>query len=111
MNTAGHATNTSIHKELTKTYPDLSATTVHRATSRLAARGVLAIAPPDTNGSIRYDITTHAHDHFMCEKCGVLKDAYLGHTVRSNIEKSIGSDCTISGRLTVGGLCKSCTAK
>lgn len=105
--TMGHATNSELLFELRKTYPSLSATTVHRATSRLAARGSIAIAPSSRDGSICYDADVIPHDHFVCTSCGMLRDTDIKDKVTPILESSM-DDCHISGRLTIGGLCKNC---
>ncbi|MFZ1360666.1 MAG: transcriptional repressor [Candidatus Saccharimonadales bacterium] len=107
---AGHATNAEILAALQSDYPDLSATTVHRITCRMAERGTLQLAPSLDN-TMRYDANLTPHDHFMCNGCGMLKDATLGDTLRPAIEKTIGDGCSISGSLTVSGLCKYCHDK
>ncbi len=106
----GHASNTELLQVLRKTNPSLSATTVHRATSRLASRGVIAIAPPNIDGSMRYDATTQPHDHFMCNRCGLLRDADIKDRVIPILESKM-KDCVISGRLTISGECKNCISK
>ncbi len=106
----GHATNTELLVELHKTYPNLSATTVHRATARLATRGSIAVAPPSRDGSIRYDTNVIPHDHFVCTSCGILRDTDVKDKVTPILESSM-DDCHISGRLTISGLCKQCKEK
>jgi Fur family peroxide stress response transcriptional regulator len=103
----GHATNYELLTELRKTYPSLSATTVHRITARLLSRGAIAIAPPSPDGAMRYDANVSPHDHFMCNKCGMLRDADMKHKVAPIIEASI-KDCVLSGRLTISGVCSKC---
>ena len=103
----GHATNAELLVLLQKNYPNLSATTVHRATSRLAARGVISIAPPASDGSMRYDANISQHDHFQCSSCGILKDTYVRDKIIPILEASIDG-CTISGQLTINGTCKKC---
>lgn len=110
LSSLGHATNTELLTELRKTYPTLSATTVHRATARLATRGTIAVAPPAHDGSTRYDINVMPHDHFICTSCGMLRDTDIKDKVTPILESSI-DDCHISGRLTIGGLCKNCKEK
>lgn len=105
-----HATNAELLMELHKTYPDLSATTVHRATARLASRGTIAVAPPSSDGSMRYDTNVRPHDHFQCTSCGTLRDTDVKDKVVPILESSIG-DCHISGRLTISGICKQCKEK
>ncbi len=103
----GHATNAELLAELHKSHACLSATTVHRATARLAERGLIAIAPPTHDGSMRYDTNIVPHDHFLCTSCGMLRDADIKETVVRILESHI-TDCHISGRLTIGGICKQC---
>lgn len=103
----GHATNLELLNELNKLYPTLSATTVHRATTRLSQRGKIAIAPADSNGSMRYDSNITPHDHFLCTNCGLLRDTHVKDKVIPILEESIGN-CSISGQLTISGICKKC---
>lgn len=107
LDVRGHATNAELLADLRAAYPDLSATTVHRATARLAARGDIALAPPTTDGAMRYDSQTLPHDHFICSTCGNLRDTDIRDKLIPLLEESIG-DCRISGRLTISGTCKSC---
>lgn len=103
----GHATNSELIALLRQTFPELSATTVHRATARLASRGRISVAPSATDGSMRYDANITPHDHFLCTKCGILRDTDIKQQVVPILEQSIG-DCSISGRITVSGVCKNC---
>lgn len=107
LKSLGHATNTELLRALRKSYPDVSATTVHRATTRLAERGTIAIAPSDRDGSMRYDANVIPHDHFQCSVCGILRDTHVKDKVIPILEASIG-DCSISGQLTINGICKNC---
>ncbi len=107
LRSLGHATNSQLLMELRRTYPDLSATTVHRATARLASRGVIQTAPASSDGSMRYDANVLPHDHFQCVSCGVLRDTDVKDEVVPILEASIGG-CRISGRLTISGVCKQC---
>lgn len=108
-NKSGHFTNTDILSFLRKTYPELSATTVHRITSRMINNHELQYAPSGPSKVKRFDSNLLPHDHFMCEDCGTLRDADLSSIVRPEIENVIGNDCSISGSLTVSGICKKCS--
>lgn len=103
----GHATNAQLLAHLRLTFPEVSATTVHRATARLAERGTIALGPATASGAMQYDANTNPHDHFMCTNCGLLRDTDVKEQVTSILESSIDG-CHISGRLTISGLCKSC---
>lgn len=104
----GHATNAELLDTLQKTYPDLSATTVHRATTRLAARGSIGIAPSRQGGPMQYDANTTPHDHFQCLVCGLLRDTNVKEKIIPILETSING-CSISGQLTITGTCKKCS--
>jgi Fur family peroxide stress response transcriptional regulator len=88
----GHSTNNELLIELRKSFPELSATTVHRVTTRLA---------------MRYDANIKPHDHFLCNSCDLLRDTDARDKITPILEASIG-DCQISGRLTISGVCRHC---
>lgn len=108
MHRLGHATNLELLERLRGAYPELSATTVHRITARLYERRELQLAPSTLANAMRYDANTSPHDHFMCSRCGLLRDAHFAETIRPLIEQSVGDGCSISGSLTVSGVCKTC---
>ena len=107
LHLVGHASNAELLGLLRKQFPALSATTVHRATARLAERGIISIAPPTNDGSMRYDANTNPHDHFLCDHCGLLRDTDIKEHVIPLLEASL-EGCKVSGQLTVSGTCKQC---
>lgn len=107
MGNLGHATNAELTQELRKSYPDLSLTTVHRATARLQERGTLALAPSASDGSMRYDIKTSPHDHFICNGCGGIRDIDVAEKLIPTISKALGG-CKVTGRLLIHGSCEHC---
>ncbi|MFZ2545202.1 MAG: transcriptional repressor [Candidatus Saccharimonadales bacterium] len=107
LESMGHATNIELLLELQKIYPNISATTVHRATTRLASRNEISVAPSTHDGSMRYDTNIIPHDHFLCTNCGRLRDTNVKDKVIPILESEI-EDCHISGRLTISGVCKQC---
>lgn len=104
----GHASNAELLSLLRKNYPELSATTIHRATARLAARGEIGVAPNTKEGAMQYDANVAYHDHFQCNNCGVLKDVQLSKSILPFIEEKIGDGCKITGNIVVNGTCKHC---
>jgi|SRR5680860_103199 len=106
----GHATNAELLSSLRESYPELSATTIHRATTRLALRDSIATAPKSIDGSMRYDANMTLHDHFECSLCGLLQDINIKDKVIPILESSING-CKISGQLIITGVCKKCMKK
>ena len=105
-----HATNSEILIRVRKRYPDVSATAIHRVTSRLKARKVIGCAPKPSDGSERYDFNPEPHHHFMCTVCGSLCDVEDNETSRHLVDelKKLSEMCAFVGTLTLGGVCKKC---
>lgn len=103
----GHATNAQLLESLQTIYPDVSATTVHRATARLLEQGRVSEAPVDSHGAMRYDTTTKPHDHFICNGCAGIRDIDIAQEVTPAISKALGG-CKITGRLVIYGTCEQC---
>lgn len=103
----GHATNAQLLSQLRQSYPDLSATTVHRVTTRLLAGGEIQMAPNTVNGSVRYDANLVPHDHFVCAGCDGVRDIDVASQILPYLVTALG-DCKPSGRLAVTGTCAQC---
>lgn len=108
MHGLGHFTNAELLEVLRHTYPEVSATTVHRITARMVERGELQFAPAGRENVKRFDTNLAPHDHFCCESCGMLRDAELRARILPLVEEALGEDCAISGSLTISGICKQC---
>jgi Fur family peroxide stress response transcriptional regulator len=107
LQSLGHATNAELLEHLNESFPNLSPTTVHRATTRLSSRGIIKLAPPKQDGSMRYDANTKAHDHFHCLSCDLLRDIDIKNKVIPILESNFDG-CKISGQLIINGLCSQC---
>jgi Fur family peroxide stress response transcriptional regulator len=108
LNKMGHASNTEILDNVKELYPSVSATTIHRVTARLLERGEIRLAPTKKDNAMRFDGNATLHDHFMCTICEQLRDTVFDQPIRRQIEKLISDGCSISGDLTVTGICKNC---
>lgn len=104
----GHASNAELLAAVRREYPEVTATTIHRATARLASRGEIGVGPRMKEGSMSYDANVTPHDHFQCVSCGMIKDAQLSEELIPLIEHRIGDGCSISGSIVVNGTCKAC---
>lgn len=105
-----HATNAELLYHLQSDFPELSATTVHRATARLASRGELGLAPSTHRGAVRYDEQIKPHDHFNCNACDRLCDTDIKDKIQPFIKGAV-ADCAISGNIVLTGLCNACNTK
>lgn len=102
----GHLTNSTILIYVNKKMPGLSATTVHRITNRLIVNGYLSRGPHINNASI-IDANIAPHDHFVCYKCGGVKDITLPKEIRKSLQKQVPGFKS-STQLTISGDCVKC---
>lgn len=110
LQSLGHATNAEIIALIRREYPEVSETTIHRVTARMAEHGDIAFAPRDDHGAIRYDNNITAHDHFICTGCGGLRDIDVAEEIMPTIVSALGG-CDVSGRLEIKGRCSTCRKK
>lgn len=105
-----HATNLELLQRVRLIYPEVSATTIHRVTSRLKERGVIGCAPKPADGSERYDIASKPHHHFMCVNCSGICDVPETEEASRVISqlKDLSGQCALAGTLTLSGVCKKC---
>lgn len=108
LQSMGHAGHLEIIEAVKTKYPSVSATTIHRVTTRLLERGEIRLAPTKKDRMMRFDNKATPHDHFMCTVCERLQDTEFDQSIRKQIEKLISDGCSISGDLTVTGICKNC---
>lgn len=102
----GHATNQQVHERVMETYPHLSATTVHRITTRLAESKEIGYAP--SNGkTVMLDAKPEPHDHFVCKGCGGMKDITLSTSVFKSIQEQLGKNI-VENELVIYGICVDC---
>lgn len=105
-----HATNIELLRKVQLLYPEVSATTIHRVTTRLKERGIIGCAPKPADGSERYDVTVEPHHHFMCSNCSGICDVPDSEEAARVISqlKDLSGECAIAGTLTLSGVCKKC---
>ena len=72
-NTRSHPTAEWIHEQVRALMPKISLGTVYRNLDILARQGKI-LELDFGEGTHRYDAFTHEHYHFVCERCGVIKD-------------------------------------
>lgn len=68
-----HPSIEGIYNDLKDSNPTLSKTTVYNTVNLFCYKGLLMKIHCDEK-QMRYDINTHNHIHFQCEKCGEVYD-------------------------------------
>jgi Fur family peroxide stress response transcriptional regulator len=103
-----HPTANMVYDALKAEMPRLSLGTVYRNLNQLADAGRLKKIPL-ADGSCRFDKTTTAHSHVVCEQCGCVADVALpsleplAEAVKQQTEFSLRSYDVV-----LRGICKRC---
>lgn len=105
-----HPTAERIYACAREELPTISLGTVYRILHELAAAGEI-IEVPVSGAPSRFDKTTAAHAHLVCERCGRVFDVPLDvRKVLSAADK--GSAHSLSGAtVTFSGVCCECASK
>jgi len=69
----GHLTKEQAISIILNEYPSISASTIYRNLLSLKDDGIIRECSIDNIGSV-YEFIHDIHDHFVCEKCGFIKD-------------------------------------
>ena len=103
-----HPDAEAIYNQVSKQDPNISLATVYRNLSVLADEGLINhIQLPDAD---RFDLTTEAHYHFICEKCGRLLDIPIEYN--KELDTSVEGGFVIHSHQTLfKGLCPECANK
>ena len=108
MESCEHPTANMVYEQLKTDMPRLSLGTVYRNLNQLADAGRLKKIPL-ADGSCRFDKTTDAHSHIVCEQCGCVADVELPSF--EAFEKAISEETGYTLRsydVVLRGLCKTC---
>ncbi len=105
INNKVHPTIDIIYQALSKNLPSLSKTTVYNTLQKFAQQG-LVWEIRVSEKELRYDIQTHQHAHFRCEKCKKVYDVDVENMLpeQQEIEGHLVDDCQIN----YSGLCAKC---
>lgn len=63
----------SIYRHVQARVPTISLDTIYRTLATLADRGLL-VRVSSVTGPTRYDANTSRHHHFVCTRCGMIRD-------------------------------------
>lgn len=106
--TRAHPTADELYQEIKPACPNLSLATVYRNLNQLVQSGA-AIKINVPGGADRFDGTTVAHHHMVCEGCGRVIDIPDGTITISGEEILNASGCRVNHfDVMLYGLCAEC---
>ena len=107
-----HPTAEWVYQTLKPAHPDLSLGTVYRNLALFQQQGVIQSVGV-VNGQERFDGVTAPHSHFVCRRCGAVRDLY-GAVLSPGLDRRVGEEYGLAverHELTFYGRCESCLSK
>ena len=106
-----HPTADWLYSQLRKQFPNVSLATVYRNLRQLSEQGEI-LALLSNSEPEHYDGCTKDHYHFMCSKCGAVKDLEIEvlSDLNSEVSKKTGFEISRHS-LMFYGICRDCLQK
>lgn len=110
LNTDGHPSADTVYEALREEMPNLSLGTVYRNLRLLEENGMIRRVSASQSVE-RYDAKCFDHAHFVCERCGCVKD------LKGLDLGALGKSCNVDPLdriewmdIIFGGICSDCSA-
>ena len=106
-----HPDAEKICRRVRKRLPSISLDTVYRTLWSLLDLGLISTLGPPRK-TVRFDANMDSHHHFVCTKCGMIRDFYSKKLDRLKIPESESILETVQGtQVEVKGICVKCSGK
>ena len=106
--TLEHPDAESVYLGVRERVPTVSLDTVYRTLWMLHDLGLVTTLGP-RGGSMRFDANARPHHHYVCVRCGLVRDFESSKAVEYEIPKGVDAFGSIlATRLEVRGLCVKC---
>ncbi|MFA6292814.1 MAG: Fur family transcriptional regulator [Victivallales bacterium] len=111
LKSTAHPDTETVYVEIRKRMPSISFDTVYRTVRVLEEKGVILRIDPGFERA-RYDANMSMHHHFICRKCGMIKDFSSEDFDRISPPDAIDeigkADCV---HVEIRGVCNKCKSK
>ena len=106
--TTSHPDVDAIYNEVKRRLPDIGVATVYRNLKKLVATGKVNTLET-TKDCIHYDADISNHAHFVCSRCGKIKDVFIASALTDEVE-NLGYKVERE-KLVFYGVCPDCIKK
>lgn len=103
-----HPDTETVYRKVRSRVPTISLDTVYRTLAALEGLGLVARVDA-TAGPMRYDANLEHHHHFVCTRCGLIRDVYypaLDSVDAPDLGDEVGT--VESVRVQLRGVCRGC---
>lgn len=103
-----HPSAEAIYRAVQKTMPTVSVDTVYRTLWLLTDLGLLNTLGPRQD-SVRFDANVDKHHHYVCTRCGLVRDFESDELNALNIPETVEHfGRIVSSHVEVRGICERC---
>lgn len=104
-----HPSAEAVHRAVQATTPTVSLDTVYRTLWLLTDLGLLTTLGPRQD-SLRFDANVENHHHYICTRCGLVRDFESDDLNALKIPKAVNHfGRVVSAQVEVRGICDRCT--
>lgn len=106
-----HPTAGEVLERVRERIPGVGAATVYRTLALLVESGQAAMLRTSEDDAVRYDRTTHRHDHLVCIECGQVTDAHIPLDERALNAVATTASFVVTGYgVQIHGRCAGCAS-
>ena len=103
LQTKGHASIEEIYSSIKEIFPTISLATIYKNITALQEENI--ISEITLFEKSKFEIKKEPHAHFICKKCGLVKDLSLEELIKDEVDKKYPNS---QKELYIYGVCKEC---
>lgn len=106
-----HPDAETVYRRVRRRIPTISRDTVYRNLKMLSEHGLISIVGM-SNERLRFDANMESHHHFVCIRCGLIRDFCSEHLRSLEFPKEVAAfGKPVSLHLEVKGVCATCRSR
>jgi len=103
LQTKGHASIEEIYTSIKEIFPTISLATIYKNITAMQEENI--ISEITLFEKSKFEIKKAPHAHFICKKCGLVKDIPLEELIKDEVDKKYPNS---QKELYIYGICKEC---
>ena len=103
LDSKGHASIEEIYETIKEMFPSISLATIYKNINALKEEGI--ISEICLHQKPKYELQKESHAHFVCKKCGSVKDIPFSDIIKNDFSKKYPNS---QKELYIYGICEKC---